>query len=209
LTFSSEYQNIPLRLTESGSYLRMHVRKQDEARMQPTDWPPEHSRALRDLHAKDMSYGEIAKEMNARFGTSYTRNAVLGRGKRMGFVAPEAAKGRQPPRWLAAKVEQVQACSTDQSRAPSLAPPLLPPAEPVQLRCVGVSPRLVSLLDLEPGDCHYPYGGDTDGDPIVFCGHPRQAGSCYCTPHFHLTRNPEGWIERPLTQVVLRLVEAA
>jgi GcrA cell cycle regulator len=43
----------------------------------------------------------------------------------------------------------------------------------------------------------------------VFCGHPRQPGSCYCTPHFHLTRNPEGMTERPLGQVVLRLVEAA
>jgi GcrA cell cycle regulator len=74
---------------------------------------------------------------------------------------------------------------------------------------VGISPRLISLVDLEPGDCRYPYGGDTDGDPIVFCGHPRKAESCYCTPHFHLTRNPEGLIERPLGPVVLRLVEAA
>lgn len=177
--------------------------------MQPTDWPPEHSHALRDLHAKGMSYGEIAREMNARFGTAYTRNAVLGRGKRMGFVAPETTRERQlPPRRLTAKAEPAQARVTAEHRAPILIPPV-PRAEPVQLRCVGISPRLISLVDLEPGDCRYPYGGDTDGDPIVFCGHPRQAGSCYCTPHFHLTRNPEGVIERPLIHVVLRLVEAA
>jgi len=178
--------------------------------MQSTDWPPEHSHALRELHAKGMSYGEITKEMNARFGTSYTRNAVLGRGKRMGVVAPETARERrQPPRWLMAKAECAQAPSVDQHRLPFLVAPVPFPAEPVQLRCVGVSPRLVSLVDLEPGDCRYPYGGDSDGDPIVFCGHPRQPGSCYCTPHFHLTRNPEGLIERPPAQVVLRLVEAA
>jgi GcrA cell cycle regulator len=177
--------------------------------MQSTDWPPEHSHALRELHAKGMSYGEIAKEMNRRFGTSYTRNAVLGRGKRIGLVTPETMKTRQPARGPKPKARRAQVCPTQDRQAPFLVPPVPERAEPVQLRCVGVSPRLIGLVELEPGDCHYPYGGDTDGDPIVFCGHPRQPGSCYCTPHFHLTRNPEGWTERPLAQVVLRLVEAA
>ncbi len=91
--------------------------------------------------------------------------------------------------------------------APALAP--APPAEPVRLRCVGISPRLVSLIKLEPGDCRYPYGGDKDGEPIVFCGHPRRDGSSYCTPHFHLTQGPGTASERAAGQVLLRLVEAA
>jgi len=181
--------------------------------MQSTDWPSEHSRALRDLHAKGMSYGEIVKEMNARFGTSYTRNAVLGRGKRIGLTTPESARDWKPARLPRPKVEraqtQAQVPATSSRQAAISVPPRLKGTEPVQLRCVGVSPRLIGLTDLEPGDCHYPYGGETDDDPIVFCGHPRQPGSCYCTPHFHLTRNPEGMTERPLAQVVLRLVEAA
>ena len=177
--------------------------------MQSTDWPTEHSCALRELHAKGMSYGEIAREMNARFGTAYTRNAVLGRGKRMGFVAPGTMREQQPPRRLLARAERAQARMMEERRPPPILVAPVPPAAPVRLRCVGISPRLISLVDLEPGDCRYPYGGDTDGDPIVFCGHPRQPGSCYCTPHFHLTRNPEGMIERPLHAVVLRLVAAA
>ena len=84
-----------------------------------------------------------------------------------------------------------------------------PPAEPVRLRCVGVSPRLVSLIELKPGDCRYPYGGDKDGEPIVFCGHPRRDGSSYCTPHFHLTQGPAMASERAAGPVLLRLVEAA
>jgi GcrA cell cycle regulator len=177
--------------------------------MQSTDWPPEHSRALRELHAKGMSYGEIVKEMNVRFGTSYTRNAALGRGKRIGLVTPESARQWKPARQPRPKAERPQAPATSGRQVPSLVPPSPKRTGPVQLRCVGVSPRLIGLIDLKPGDCHYPYGGDTDDDPIVFCGHPRQPGSCYCTPHFHLTRNPEGMTERPLGQVVLRLVEAA
>ena len=58
--------------------------------------------------------------------------------------------------------------------------PVSLPAEPVKLRCVGVKPRLLSLMELERGDCRYPYGGDKGGR-----GH-----SSHCTPHFQLTR---GW----------------
>jgi GcrA cell cycle regulator len=82
-------------------------------------------------------------------------------------------------------------------------------AEPVGLRCVGITPRLISLIDLERGDCRYPYGGDKDGEAIAFCGHPRREGSSYCTAHFHLTRDVGTPSERPTGPVVLRLVRAA
>lgn len=173
--------------------------------MQSSDWPPRHSEALRDLHAKGMSYGEITKEINARFGTTYTRSAILGRAKRMALARPEIGKERGPqlkPRCARPRPE----CRPTASVRPR---PAGEGRKPAQLRCVGISPRLISFDDLQPGDCRYPYGGDRDGEPISFCGHPRQPGSCYCTPHFHLTRNPEGQVERPPTPVVLRLVAAA
>jgi GcrA cell cycle regulator len=53
--------------------------------MQPTDWPSEHSEALREFHARGMSYLEIAKAINSNFNTRYSRNAVLGRSKRLGL----------------------------------------------------------------------------------------------------------------------------
>jgi GcrA cell cycle regulator len=68
--------------------------------------------------------------------------------------------------------------------------PVLACTEPVKLRCVGITPRLVALIDLERGDCRYPYGGDKDGEPIVFCGHPRRDGSSYCTPAFSSDAGP-------------------
>ena len=81
--------------------------------------------------------------------------------------------------------------------------------EPVKLRCVGIKPRLLSLVDLERGDCRYPYGGDREGEAIAFCGHPTREGSSYCTAHFHLTRGPGTASERSAGPVMLRLVEAA
>ena len=61
---------------------------------------------------------------------------------------------------------------------------------PLKLRCVDIEPRHLSLIELERGDCRYPYGGDEENEAITFCGHPRRPGSSYCSPHFHLSRDP-------------------
>jgi GcrA cell cycle regulator len=82
-------------------------------------------------------------------------------------------------------------------------------AAALQLRCVGIAPRHLSLLELENGDCRYPYGGDAEGEAITFCGHPRREGSSYCVSHFHLTSGLGTASERSAGKVLLRLVEAA
>lgn len=53
-----------------------------------------------------------------------------------------------------------------------------------QIRCAEVLPRHLSLLELEPDDCRYPYG---EG-PITFCGRAKRENSSYCPAHFDLTR---------------------
>ena len=178
--------------------------------MQANDWAPEHCQALQDYLALGMSFAEIAREINARFGTAYTRNAALGRSKRMKLAAPK--RPRKPPRVR----PQAAAESVPKSPESCIAAPVRPapaPArerpEPVKLRCVGISPRLLSLIELGASDCRYPYGGDKENEPITFCGHPRLPGSSYCAPHFHLTRGPGTESERAVAPVVLRLVQAA
>jgi GcrA cell cycle regulator len=74
---------------------------------------------------------------------------------------------------------------------------------------VEIEPRHLSLVELERGDCRYPYGGDSEGEAITFCGHPRRPGSSYCTPHFHLSRNPDLLSEQAASKASLRVVEAA
>jgi GcrA cell cycle regulator len=191
--------------------------------MQATNWAPSHCDALREYHAKGMSYSEAAAAINAKFGTAYTRNAAIGRGKRMGLAGPETPKDshRVPHSPCAPRLHRsrkrraakpVQPKSVRPKRArpkPEQPRPALTCVEPVKLRCVGIKPRLLSFADLEAGDCRYPYGGDKDGEAITFCGHPRREGSSYCTAHFHLTRGASTASERPAGRVVLRLVEAA
>jgi GcrA cell cycle regulator len=184
--------------------------------MQSSDWAPQHSAALREYLARGLSYSEIANAINAKFGTDYTRNAVIGRGRRLGLGRPRQAEDfPRPPKNVMqpSKRPQAKAVSPDASPGDSpesgLARPIRERKSRVKLRCVGIAPRLLPLTELGPDDCRYPYGGDKDGETIVFCGHPRMEGSSYCEPHFRLTQGEETAEQREIIPLVLRLVAAA
>jgi GcrA cell cycle regulator len=177
--------------------------------MEPGHWSSEHSDALRDYFFKGLSYAEIGRQINARFGTAYTRNAVIGRAKRLGLGASERMTS---PSIVPSLPGEPGPLAPTRVAIPGLnlpPPSALKPASRVKLRCVGVRPRLITLLELERGDCRYPYGGDKDGEAISFCGHPRLHGSNYCTPHARLTRGRGIASGRNAGAVVLRLVFAA
>ncbi len=174
--------------------------------MEPGNWASEHSDALRKYFVMGLSFSAIGRKINARFGTSYTRSAVLGRAKRMGLAAvPQLTSPSIVPLLPDGTTPARQQGWFLRDQPPRTA---FKPAEPVILRCVGVRPRLISVVELEWGDCRYPYGGDKEGEAITFCGHPRQPGSSYCAAHFHLTRGPGTAPGRAAGPAVLRLVAA-
>ena len=99
-------------------------------------WPQEHSDELvRLLQLSELSFAEIAEQMNADLGTNYSRDAVLGRAWRMNHckarppVSPEMQAQRKQARitrgaakrkaerwaakpWLANRAE----CATEKKR---------------------------------------------------------------------------------------------
>jgi GcrA cell cycle regulator len=190
--------------------------------MQSTNWTPEHCAALRANFAKGLSYRQIAAAINATFKTAFTRNAVLGRAKRMGLADSDRSKFLQKP-WpkRPPKVRQPSLAKSSlgksslrqsrQRRLPEMwwPVPKFKRTETAELRCVDLDPRHLSLIDLEPTDCRYPYGGDEEGEAITFCGHPRREGSSYCDAHFNLSRGPGSASERAAVAIALKLVEAA
>jgi GcrA cell cycle regulator len=176
--------------------------------MQSFSWAPEHSAALGEYLAAGLSFSRAADALNARFGTTYTRNAVLGRAKRMKLVG-SARPERGPKVKISKRAKLPRKGREGRAGKPGTTAPIVERPAPPKLRCVGVSPRLVALVDLEEGECRYPYGGDRDGEAITFCGHPCFRNSVYCAPHFHLTRAPAIESERPAGPFRLRLVEAA
>jgi GcrA cell cycle regulator len=176
--------------------------------VEPANWAPAHCAALRTYAAKNLSYSEIADAINLKFGTNYSRSAVLGRARRMGLcdVSPPKASPPQAPVSPVSAISATLPCA--EQRTPRLVRiPDFARTEAAPLRCADVNPRHVALIDLGRSDCRYPYGGDAEGEPITFCGRPRRKGAGYCTPHFHLTRNPD--IETDLMKRTrLRLVAA-
>ena len=177
--------------------------------MQST-WEEAHSSALRELVEKGVPFSEIARALNERFGTAYSRNAAIGRAGRMGLAVPQPASPAGP----FAAPKKPDARRIREKRARNLLKPIAKLATPeraavLQLRCVAITPRHLALVDLEADDCRYPYGGDAEGEPITFCGHPRREGSSYCHQHCHLTSAPELVEKRQPAKTLLRLVEAA
>jgi GcrA cell cycle regulator len=128
-------------------------------------WPDSHAEFVR-ANFSQMSMGRMAKALNKEYGTSYSRNAVCGKVSRMGLGEKPApaitTSQRRPGRRKAAP-------------APAVTPePLIPAAD-------TIVPRNLSLLELGPNECRWPYGVG----PFVFCGHD---GYPYCPAHSVLSR---------------------
>jgi GcrA cell cycle regulator len=178
--------------------------------MESSNWAPAHSDALRKHFAMGMSYAEIARAINAEFRTHYSRCATIGRARRIGLAEARWLEraASMPLRAPSHSSNLYKLIKSQEALAKWLARPAhcqeLPP-----LRRAAVVPRRLSLPELEAGDCRYPYGGDEEGEPISFCGHPRRRGSSYCAAHFHLTRNPGAAPERVANTAVLKVIDAA
>ena len=173
--------------------------------MEPTNWTPEHSDALRELLAFGMSFSEAARTINKTFKTAYSRSAVLGRARRIGVTGHKQPELPPPSQHGLDETRSTQP-STPRFHWPL---PAVERTEIPKLRCVEIEPRHLFVVDLERGDCRYPYGGDEEGEAITFCGHPCRPNSSYCTPHFHLSRGPGTPSECAAHIVQLRVIETA
>jgi GcrA cell cycle regulator len=140
-------------------------------------WTVEHDAALDKYLQRKFSFSQAAAAINKEFGTAYTRNAAIGRANRIGLksICPPTGglhvnrKPRSMP-WAAQGVSQ----RTYYRRRKQ---------DVSAYRCVEVAPLNLSLVDLDSGQCHWPYG---DG-PFTFCGHPQLPGFSYCGPHYVLS----------------------
>src|SRR3977135_2190812 len=105
-------------------------------------WEEAHSAALREYLDQGMSFSEIARALNQRFGTAYTRNAAIGRARRIGLsvpVQPQSARVMNAPK-------KPDGRRSRELRARKLThvppkPSTFERAEALQLRCVAITPR--------------------------------------------------------------------
>lgn len=135
-------------------------------------WPPEHDNFLRERFEAGDSFSKIAAALWQRFAVTRTRNGCIGRAHRLGLKDD----GRRPTRTAPRNKTPASRATSGARFSPSIAP------EPfICQEAEDIDPLHVSVLDLAPGACKFPYG---DG-PITFCGHAVLAGS-YCEAHHRI-----------------------
>jgi GcrA cell cycle regulator len=166
--------------------------------MPQMNWNDEHVGALKRLVNEGFSFSECAAKINDEYGSTFTRNAVIGKAHRIGLAASAEAKHQRrvalfgerpkrvrPPRVRAAPAVQFRPrYSPEQGRMVDV----LANIEPVELRTVSVASLRLSIADIEPFQCRYP---DDEGDPRkgvhhTFCGHATIGRFSYCAAHARL-----------------------
>lgn len=130
-------------------------------------WTDEQSGLLIALLAQGKSFSQIAAALNEQFNTSYSRNAVCGKGYRLQVKAPPRAKAA-PKKQTRYRVARAAASVKPLTRAS------------IEIRCAEIEPLHLTLDQLGDEHCRYPYG---DG-PFTFCGH--HAKDSYCAMHDRL-----------------------
>lgn len=152
-------------------------------------WTTEMLDFMKPLYLDDgLSASKIAEVVNRRFGSTYSRNAIIGKLHRMGWVIPGRTSARQSVAKNSASIERAkkrkELAAAKRAKSPLAALfrgeafPL--PASNEEL-VIPVHERK-QLVDLEANDCRWPIG-DPMEDGFHFCGRGKVQGLAYCEHH--------------------------
>lgn len=125
---------------------------------------------FRVLHAENYSFAEIADQLSAEFNVPLSRNGAIGKAHRLGLVSTKQSGFSELNKQHRAK--RIVRKARTHPRPPVVYQPKPEPA-------TGTVPLHLNLIDLEQGQCCFPFG---EG-PFTFCGCPTVEGHSYCLPH--------------------------
>ncbi len=131
---------------------------------------PELVERLKQMVATGLSFGKIARVL----GNGLSRNACIGKARRLGFVTMIKPGQPRPPK----SERQVKPRET---KAPSLPMSAEPPLDPLR----------IPMMALEYSHCRWPlWSHDASGAPdYPHCGLPKSIGS-YCSRHADIAFGP-------------------
>ena len=139
-------------------------------------WPASHVDRLRHNFAAGMSFSENSAEINAKFGTSYSRNSCIGKGKRIGLT--QASKPRLKPE-KPEPIVHIRRAHKTRPMPRYIAAPVNPGA--------AAKPGNLTIYDLTADTCRWPFG---DRAPYTYCGCSTYPGYPYCAEHVALGTSP-------------------
>ncbi len=128
--------------------------------------------------------GESASGIAQSLGRD--RNSILGKIhvlRRKG----EPIEPRRTGRTALSRGERLEISNRRRARAGKALIAALPPvAAVVPLASGSVSPKRLSIVEIGPGQCRWPYGNG----PFHFCGHTAVLGKPYCLDHAQIAYQP-------------------
>jgi hypothetical protein len=142
-------------------------------------WPEEHAQELTRLVASGMVYRLIAESLNEKFGTSHTKNAIVGKVQRLNLTPPD--KPKKPP-YVRKPTKRRTVTARPTHNSTSMRVMSVVDAARYKLRCVEI--ECTTTFDDVTG-CRYPVG---DG-PFLFCNGAKTEGSSYCLNHHILSHD--------------------
>lgn len=169
-------------------------------------WPKEHDDALIALVADGLTFAACAAALNRQFQTDHSRNAAIGRAKRLGLASQSGKKGndragdnfqtapaREKHRLHYAKRKRSRSVDDKIKTAarsnlptrflrPAIAPKIVCDA-PMMPEDGGASQ--VTLIEVE--GCRWP-SGDGIAVAFSFCNSAKDKGVPYCAGHLRLAR---------------------
>lgn len=137
------------------------------------------------------SYAAIAEKINVTCGTSYTRSAIAGKGRRL-------CLGLRSGGDVMSRISKMRATNATKRAQRIANGEVKPKPKPIVFRQDHEIPegqRIKSLFDLENNHCRWPCGEVGSAD-FFFCGAPEAdvvRGQSYCPLHYHVSRH--GWPE--------------
>jgi GcrA cell cycle regulator len=125
-------------------------------------WPPEAVARLRELRQAGIAFSECTRALNAEFGATLSRNAVIGKAQRIGLCQPSASS----PRAMRIMVR----------------------ARP-SVDVITVASKPVAVCNARPHHCRWPLG-DPKSPDFRFCGARRLEPLPYCPDHALIAYQP-------------------
>lgn len=156
-------------------------------------WTQEADAALRARVGVIPSYAVIAGELSKLFGHHITRNAALGRARRIGLSSGPRVRIDRPPREYKPRPavyfrKRATVANARGHRPQTELPDLPPPADDPLI--VPIEQRR-SILDLGADDCRWPFG-DPGSVEFYLCGGRVREGDSYCQHHCRMAYRPPG-----------------
>jgi GcrA cell cycle regulator len=156
-------------------------------------WTPEAIETLRTMALAGKTYGEVARELNAKFGP-ISRSAVCGKAHRLGLpartdrAANHLASDKRKPAPKPATITIFQGPSGQRTA--------LEVAAPVEVQIDGG----VTIMDLRETTCRWPlWGYNETPTEARFCGTEISPERTYCADHRKLAYTPRP-VRTPATE---------